>query len=378
MSGSPLTAQRASSFKTVVRDLRPLAAGVQVWKGGLAVANASGFFQEATGAQGEIVVGKFSQSVLNGGGNGAVSAEVYFGGIGGGRERSLILVDNDTVNPVTVAARERMCTVLDDHTATAYQTEGSDLGIVYDVTTEGVWIEMSEASSAQRQSGGSVAVGQPFKIRAVLPSNLAAYTGSGGTGVLTASANGALPAADGVTIKVGDQVALHVGVILLTALKDVGVYQVLSLGGTGAPWQLARVSWYSSGDAIPNGKPMVVTEGTLFGGTTWKSFAIDGKIADTDDGIFFPEEVTQQIQLTTGGGNLAVTNVPLRSTTRSNAVASYAGSGTPNAATLGYQPGAITPAVLGVASSVTIQAVKAAMVAQATDTSVLNLTLSNR
>lgn len=143
MSG--LTKERVSSVREVTRDVRPLAASVKALKGGDAACNSSGYYQPATGAPSEVVVGWFYNTVDNtAGGNGAQSCDIHFS-----RERHLRLLDNDTGTPVTVASREQLCSQLDDHTVTGLKAGMSDAGIVYDVTSEGVWVERVYPSSSQ-------------------------------------------------------------------------------------------------------------------------------------------------------------------------------------------------------------------------------------
>jgi len=72
---------------------------------------------------------------------------------------------------------------------------------------------------------------------AALPTNT--KTGEAGLTHLTASANGAFPAQDGVTFSVGDELLL---------VKDEvdtskhGIYQLAVLGDGSTPWSLQRVS----------------------------------------------------------------------------------------------------------------------------------------
>lgn len=135
MSAVPLTAPRGGSIRAINRDKRPLAA-VKVFKGGLA-ACVAGYFKAASGDPTETVVGRFYETVDNSGGSaGDKSADVQFF-----RERNLFLVDNDSGAPVVVAGREGPCSFLDDHTATLYAAASGSGAIVYDVTSEGVWIE---------------------------------------------------------------------------------------------------------------------------------------------------------------------------------------------------------------------------------------------
>lgn len=137
-----LTAQKANSIQTVKRAKRALAGNVKAIKGGLA-AVLNGYYQPATGAVAEIVKGRFVETVDNtGGAAGAKKAEVEFF-----RERTMILVANDGTNPVLVGDREEVCSVVDDQTVRAYSPSKSDAGIAYDVTSEGVWVEVDAPSS---------------------------------------------------------------------------------------------------------------------------------------------------------------------------------------------------------------------------------------
>lgn len=156
MAASPLTKNRASSERVIDRDRRPLRAGVKTWMNGLASVDAAGNFGPATGAIGEIVVGRFAEVVDNSaGGAGAALADIRYP-----YERNLLLLDNDAVAPLTVTARERVCSVLDDHTATVFNGSLGNAGVVYDVTTEGVWVDIDVASSVLAASGvGAIQAG---------------------------------------------------------------------------------------------------------------------------------------------------------------------------------------------------------------------------
>src|SRR5438128_1265488 len=136
MPATPLSAARPSAMRTINRDKRPIAAA-KVWKGGLA-ACVAGFYQAASGNPDEVVVGRFFESVDNSGGAaGDKSANIQFF-----RERTIFLVDNDSGAPVVVAGREGPCSFLDDHTATLATVGAGSGATVYDVTSEGVWVEL--------------------------------------------------------------------------------------------------------------------------------------------------------------------------------------------------------------------------------------------
>jgi hypothetical protein len=381
MTVAALSAASPGSVRTVSRDYRPLAGGQTTYANGICVANPGGtkpgFYGEATGALGEVAVGRFYGqygNATNSGADGSVSAHVEFF-----RERKLFLVNNDTTNPVAAANRESMVSILNDNYATV-DTDGqrADMGIFYDFSEDGsgeLWVEFPYPSSTQDQGPSPTpAGGPPFTARCVMIGGIGAYTGSG-TGTLTVTATGALVAGDGVTPAVNDLVLLPEGAPNISAASDAGVYQVINAGGTGISAVVKRVSWWYTGAPIPLGQGVRITEGTLFGGQgAWKSDAVKGKIVDTDAPLLYPEHVN--LQVTLAAGVFAITTVPLRSATKSSVQLSYAGSGTPNASTLSYQAGAITPGALGTAS-VTVGSYKAGMVAQNADTSVLNALIVN-
>lgn len=132
-----LTKERVGSVRAVTRDLRPMAAAVKAWKGGLVAAKA-GFYKPAIAEAGARLVGRFAQTKDNtGGAAGAVSVDVHFF-----QERNIHLCDNSAVNAVTAAMRETVCYFEDDHTVGSLATAMSVAGIVYDVTAEGVWVEI--------------------------------------------------------------------------------------------------------------------------------------------------------------------------------------------------------------------------------------------
>jgi hypothetical protein len=142
MAATPLTKPRPGSVRAINRDKRPIAA-VKVQKGGLA-ACVAGFYQPVSGDPDEVAVGRFYQSVDNSAGAaGDKSADIQFF-----RERNLMLVDNDGAAPVVVADRELPCSFLDDHTATLYSAGSGSGAIVYDVTSEGVWVEFTYPASS--------------------------------------------------------------------------------------------------------------------------------------------------------------------------------------------------------------------------------------
>src|SRR6185369_16972942 len=164
-----LTTVRVGSFvREITRDKRPLAANAKVFQGALAVAiiagTSKGYYQQGAAGVVCVAVGRYTESVDNtGGADGALSAEIHFF-----RERHLFLLDNDTGTAVAVADRESPCGLLDDHTASQGVTAAGRAGIVYDVTTEGVWVEMLQtADTPQIQSGTGTLVAGTLTVTGV-------------------------------------------------------------------------------------------------------------------------------------------------------------------------------------------------------------------
>lgn len=142
-----LAKERVGSVREVTRERRPLAAGVKVFKGGLAIGITSGtsrgFYRQGVSSAIGLVVGRFTETVDNtAGADGDLSAEIHYL-----RERHLMLVLNDAGTAVAAADRESRCFVLDDQTVTEAEN-GAIAGTVYDVTTEGVWIELGGGGGA--------------------------------------------------------------------------------------------------------------------------------------------------------------------------------------------------------------------------------------
>lgn len=332
---TPLAASKVSSIKRIEFDLVPLAAGVTTQKGGLVSCWSSGFYgpagQSPQGPASESPpVGRFygdAGAVNNSAGaNGAMSANVQFF-----RTRNLLLLDQDANNPVPFAARERMASLLDDHTATVYGNtlpNGApcgDLGIVYGfepytatliANTTGVWIEMAYPASLEDQNN-SATIPQTLQYKArMVATAITAYAGSG-TGTLTATANGALAAQDGVTPAVGDVICLLDGTTNMTSANDAGFYEITSLGGASAKWSMTRVPWWFTGQIMsPATIVWIGSEGTLYGGSDVKNFSTKGQIVDANPPQLFPGRVTVAVTLV--AGFKTITGIPIQSTTRSS------------------------------------------------------------
>lgn len=110
-----------------------------------------------------------------------------------------------------------------------------------------------------------VATGLDVKasVRAATTAALATNTRSGN--VLTASANGALAAIDGVSLAVNDRLLVKNEA---TGANN-GIYTVTSLGSVGTPWSLTRATDADSSAEVTPGLFVFAEEGTTNGDTGW-------------------------------------------------------------------------------------------------------------
>ena len=199
------------------------------------------------------------------------------------------------------------------------------------------------------------------------------------SGVLTASANGALGAQDGVTNAVGDVIVIPAGTIgsATVSAADSGPWKLTAIGGASAKFTAVRPDWWTHGSYIVPGALIEIGgEGTLFAGTAWKTWAAGTAVIGTDDPTLYPLRVTQQITLV--AGTKAITNVPIRSTSKVGLRATLAG-GTPAGTTTAFQrklSSGATAGALGTAS-ITVEAQSVAGTIVNTDVSVLNVEITN-
>ena len=200
-----------------------------------------------------------------------------------------------------------------------------------------------------------------------------AYTGSG-TGTLTASANAAFGTQDSVaTLVVGDVVLLPAGLANVTAAKDAGPYVILNMGSGSTKWVLTRPAWWLTGAAC--GSIINVSgESTIFGGTQWFSYAAKGTVIDTTDCQLYPDVITTQITLV--AGTKTITSFPIRSTSLTTVCPVLRTTGGTVTTTVGYQPTALVAGAIGT-GSFTIQAEQAGLTINASDTSTLNVLITN-
>jgi hypothetical protein len=129
---------------------------------------------------------------------------------------------------------------------------------------------VSDGQASVQYSTGTIVTKGAFSVpvqhvaRLATQAALAAYTNV--SGVLTANANGALATIDSVAPAVGDLVLLTMG----AAAADNGLYQVTSLGGASAPSVFTRAADWGNGSLLFPGTTVEVSEGALYGPSTWK------------------------------------------------------------------------------------------------------------
>lgn len=132
-----LARERVGAVRAVTRDLRPMAANVKIYKGAL-IGVTAGFYGPAAAGTNKRIVGRGYQTADNtSGAAGALNCDIHFL-----YERDLLLLANSATNPITAAMRETNCYAEDDQTVGSLATGFSVAGIIYDVTSEGVWVEI--------------------------------------------------------------------------------------------------------------------------------------------------------------------------------------------------------------------------------------------
>lgn len=217
-----------------------------------------------------------------------------------------------------------------------------------------------------------------FQIYAdyVINNTLPAYTNTNGT--LVGNANGAITSsmADGVTPAVGDIFLLPAGIA--AAGVDAGLYTITAVGAAGAKFTAVPAPGWSQGTIVLPKTEVLISRGTVFGGTTWvvTNTGLTNAIGVASF-TFYPRAVTQSLTLT-ASGNITLTNVPILSATTTNVIPVRKTTGGTVTSTIMYNlASAPTPGALGTGSA-TIQASVAAGTANTADQSVLEITVLNQ
>lgn len=353
---------------------RPAAASTNIYGGAIGGVDASG--NAVTGDQTTLVtvLGRVERQALNGSGAaGALNVLM---------RRGSYTVNNGTgADTITAANIGQPAYVIDAITMGLTDQGGRVFGgtiIDFDTATSRPVVAFGMTLS---QVLASVNPSTSFRARAVV-TTLQAYTGTGTNTLTQTTAAAGLSAADGVTLVAGDVVFIQEGTTNLTAAKDAGPWQVVNIGSATVKWVLQRPTWWETGVTIVQGATVDISgEGTLWGGTVWKSFVAKGKVIGTDAPLFWVGRVTQQIALSSG--TFQITNVGIRSLTQTTAVLTRAASGGTTTTTIQYAltvAAGTTGLVQGAINtgSATIGAMVAAGNAFNTgDTSSLNVTIIN-
>jgi hypothetical protein len=360
----------------------PVAATAVIYAGNFVALNASGYAIQLslTASSAYVIVGVASKDVSNAtGANGDVTVEC----------ENIYYLDNDTTNPVTASDIARnYCFIVDNHTVGASDGAGTRplaglplrLGSAADSTTGKVAILAGGAGGVSPYASNpllAMSNAAAFTARGVA-TNIAALTFAA-DGTFEADANGALGAQDGLTFVAGQTILLPAGTITtgVVSAANSGPYVLTSVGGASAKFAGRRPSWFADGATITPGIEINVAKGTLFGGTTWRSFADVSQVVGTNDPMLYPLKVTQQITLV--AGTLTISNVPVFLAARLGFSCSGAIGGTAAATTTNFAikaSGGITAGGIGTAA-VIVEAQSVSDTIVNTDVSVINVTLMN-
>jgi hypothetical protein len=358
----------------------PVEANTTLYGGALVAINANGNAVPASSNNTLRPVGRCARQVVNTtaagfGTAGALSVTV---------EQGVFWFQND--GSISAANWGQYCYAIDDNNVSLNDGAGQRpvAGVVFGINTNNLYLPADAVSqvavfvgaTTPYQTLPSTSTAMAYRARAVVTSLSGGYAGSG-TGVLTASAAAAFGTQDGVTVAAGDVVFLPAGTTNITAAKDAGPYVITTLGSGTIKWVLTRPDWWATGSTIPLGVNIEFDgEGTLYGGTTWRSFAATAQVVDTNDPVMYPRSVTQSVTLVASAK--AITNVPIYSATRSNVLCSLSAVGGTTTNTVGYGTlAAATPGALNTAT-VTVNAIASGMTKNGTaDTSVVLVTIIN-
>lgn len=262
---------------TIERLLMLAPIGAKGFKGGIAVVGPDGYTITGKAGPGFVRVGAFHEDFDNTLGVAPLAVNIELD-----QEIKCKWYYNDVVAPIVQADVLRRAFVLDDQTVTA-DSGNSIAGRVWRIDAKQGVLVQTTFEAADNQDTSQTVI---HDLRAVITS-IAAYTAA--AGVLTANANGALAAQDGVaTLAVGDMLLLPTD--KAAAAKDAGPYIITALGGAAAKFVLTRPDWYRTGSTQPSGQMITVRgEGTARGGSEWKSLvATPTFVVDTTDGAFYP------------------------------------------------------------------------------------------
>lgn len=138
-----LTKDRLGTFERMGDIFEaPQAASTTVYAGALVFKNASGYAEPATAALGKLPLGVAMEQSANAGANGAVNVKV---------KRGVFQFAAETGDEPTIAHKGQICYAADDQTVGMTPGVRSAAGIVVDVDTNGVWVDVGHLDVDSRK-----------------------------------------------------------------------------------------------------------------------------------------------------------------------------------------------------------------------------------
>ena len=354
-------AKTVQSDRTVIPETGslPIAANTRVRAGTIGFADSAGRIAAHSALASLVPMGVVQADVLNlttdasGGAAGALQVPLKRGAysfdMGAG------------VDAFTIADRMVACYASDDHTVNKTDAGGTRpfVGTVIDVVSGQAVVIVGLDLSI----GGASPAPQAFDrgCRYVMTTNvasLAAFT------VLQ----------DGITGLAGEVVLLAGQ----TTKSQNGPYQIGTVVAGVAP--LVRVSWLSAASIVKGGYDLTVNEGTLNANSVWFISTAGDITIGTTNHDWFPERITQSLALL--AGTTTVSNVPILSVTKSNAILTRRIANTSALTVGGYcttvgGASGVTAGVVGTAACIIEACVGAGTINNA-DISTLEVTIVNR
>lgn len=168
-----------------------------------------------------------------------------------------------------------------------------------------------ETLDTEASAAASAASASAFKppVRVATAAALAAYTRTGN--VITANANGALAAVDGVTLAAGERLLLKNG----AAGADNGIYVVTQLGSGGTPFILTRATDMDVSAEAQPGSVVNVNEGTVYADHVFK-LTTNAAITLNTTSLTFARQTPFRGQGTLVAGTFDVTGIDLAASSR--------------------------------------------------------------
>lgn len=342
----------------------PVAATTSIWGGGMVATDASGNAVPASASTALKVWGIAGRQAINTvaagfGTAGDIQVQVKLG--------CFYLANSAGADIIAADDVGKLCYVADDQTVAA--TNGAGLrpaaGVVQGVRADGqVAVLLGQPSLYDEDDFADA----PIALKAVFAKNilnanvadLAAYT------VAANASNN-----DNIAGVEGDIVLA----IAQTTVAQNGLYRVGVVAAGVAP--LTRVSPMPAGYVfVADEFEIAIGQGAVYAHSKWFNSA--GGTVGTNTPAFMPEKVTQSVAFPVNTGLIAITNVPVLSTTKTQLAAINIAEVTADL-TVRYsrQPGTVVAGPLGT-STITVMAEIAAGGVNVDDDSTMLVTVSNR